>query len=253
MARASPGRPAPPKLPSHCLNQRKRILATRRPHRARPVTGDPASVGRPFTHSVDEHPPNSEPADWPPACRWAECHPQHAALGARLMRPRRAARPPAAAGGSARSTIGAVAHRGEDPPHDRGIAADSTQRGVIIWRPASRSRFGGLAFDDPDDVEGSHVRHDPPSPRPAQAVDRCHRPAPGPARCAPRGQLPAMAQGGPSPLLVQSRQCGSRYQTGALRSAVPRSPRTRRTADRGPTACCTGRWPARRGRCTTSR
>lgn len=26
---------------------------------------DPASVGRPFTHGVDEHPPNSEPPDQP--------------------------------------------------------------------------------------------------------------------------------------------------------------------------------------------
>ena len=97
------------------------------------------------------------------------------------MRPRRAAQPPAAPTGSDRSTIGAVAHRGEDPPHDGEIAADSVQRGVIIRppgrhaRPASRSRFGGLAFHDPDDVEGSHVRHDPPSPRPARAVNCCHR------------------------------------------------------------------------------
>ena len=117
----------------------------------------------------------------------AECHPRHAALGARLMRPRRAAQPPAAPAGSARSTIGAVTHRGEDPPHDRGIAADSVQRGVIIRpprrhaRPASRSRFGGLAFHDPDDIERSHVRHDPPSPRPAQGREPLPPPRhPGP-------------------------------------------------------------------------
>ena len=100
------------------------------------------------------------------------------------MRPRRAAQPPAAPAGSARSTTGAVAHRGEDPPHDGGIAiaADSVQRGVIIWpprrhaSPASRSRFGGLTFHDPDDVEGSHMRHDPPPPGPLRAVNHCHRP-----------------------------------------------------------------------------
>ena len=104
----------------------------------------------------------------------------------RLMRPRRAAQPPAAPAGSARSTIGAVAHRGEDPPHNGGIAADSVQRGVIIWRPASRSRFSGLAFDDLDDVEGSHVRHDPPPPRPAQGREPLPPPRhPGPALRAP--------------------------------------------------------------------
>jgi len=65
--------------------------------------------------------------------------PQHAALGARLMRPRRAARPPAAPAGSVPSTIGPVAHRGEDPPHDGAIAADSVRRVVIIRPPASRS------------------------------------------------------------------------------------------------------------------
>ncbi len=48
--------------------------------------------------------------------------PQYAALGARLMRPRRAPQPPAAPAGFARSTIGAVANRGEDPPHDGGTA-----------------------------------------------------------------------------------------------------------------------------------
>jgi hypothetical protein len=140
--------------------------------------------------------------------------PRHAALGARLMRPRRAAWPAAAPAGSARSTIGAVAHRGDDPPHDGGIAADSVRRGVIIWRPASRSRFGGLAFDDLDDVEGSHVRHDPPSPGPLRAVNRCHRlgtrartlRAPGPATGDGTGRT--------FPLLVQSRRCGSRYQIG---------------------------------------
>ena len=105
-------------------------------------------------------------------------------LDARLIRPRRAAQPPAAPAGSVRSTTGAVAHRGEDPPHDGGIAiaADSVQRGVIIWRPASRSRFGGLAFHDLDDVEGSHVRHDPPSPwtcsGPRTAVTRFGTPGP---------------------------------------------------------------------------
>jgi hypothetical protein len=31
-------------------------LRTHLPHRARPVTGDPASVGRWFTYDVDEHP-----------------------------------------------------------------------------------------------------------------------------------------------------------------------------------------------------
>ena len=97
------------------------------------------------------------------------------------MRPRRAARPPVAPAGSARGTIGAVSHRGEDPPHDGGIAAGSVQRVVIIWPPASRSRFGGLAFDDPDDVEGSHVRHDPPSPRPAQG----RQPPPPPRHLGP--------------------------------------------------------------------
>jgi hypothetical protein len=113
------------------------------------------------------------------------------------MRPRRAAHPPAAPARSARSTIGAVAHRSEDPPHDGGIAiaADSVQCGLIIrpprrhGGPASRSRFGGLAFHDPDDVEGSHVRHNPPPPGPLRAVNHCRQPgtrthtlrAPGPA------------------------------------------------------------------------
>jgi hypothetical protein len=156
------------------------------------------------------------------------------------MRPRRAAQPPAAPAGSAWSTTGAGAHRGEDPPHDGGIAiaADIVQGSVIIWpprrhtSPVSRSRFGGLAFHDLDDVEGSHVRHDPPSPRPAQAVNRCHRPGTR-ARTlrAPGGQLPAMAQGGSSPLLVQSRQCGSRYhQIGLCAQRYRAAPRTRRTA-----------------------
>jgi hypothetical protein len=117
--------------------------------------------------------------------RRRQAHPQHAALGARLMRPRRASQPPAVPAGPARSTTGAAAHRSEDPPHDGGIAvaAHGVQRGVIIRpprrhaRPASRSRFGGLAFHDPDDVEGPHVRHDPPSPR-ARSGPRtaAHRP-----------------------------------------------------------------------------
>src|SRR5215831_10537971 len=96
------------------------------------------------------------------------------------MRPRRAARPPAAPAVSARSTVAAAAHRGEDPPHDGGLAADSVPRVVIIRSPASRSRFGGLAFDDPHDVEGAHVRHDPPSP---------------PARSGPRTAATASAPG----------------------------------------------------------
>jgi hypothetical protein len=54
-------------------------------------------------------------------------------------------------------------------------------------------------------------------PGPLRAVNRCHRLGAGPARCAARAQLPAMAQGGSSALLVQSRQCGSRYQLGPLR------------------------------------
>ena len=169
----------------------------------------------------------------------AKCHPQHAALGARLMRPRRAAQPPAAPAGSARSTTGAVAHRGEDPPHDGGIAiaADSVQRGVIIWpprrhaSPASRSRFGGLTFHDPDDVEGSHMRHDPPPPA---RSGREPLPPPrhlGPHVARPGGQLPAMAEGGSSPLLVQSRQRGSRYhQIGLCSQRYRAAPRTRRTA-----------------------
>src|SRR5215468_7903090 len=129
------------------------------------------------------------------------------------MGPRRAARPPAALAGSARSTIAAVAHRGEGPPHDGGLAADSVQLVVIIRSPASRSRFGGLAFDDPHDVEGAHVRHDPPSPL-ARSGPRtaATASAPGPACRAPRGQLWAMARGGSSSLLLQSRQSGSRYQ-----------------------------------------
>ena len=104
------------------------------------------------------------------------------------MRPRRAAQPPAAPAGLARSTIGAVAHRGEDPPRDGGIAAGSARRVVIIRppgihaRPASRSSFSGLAFDDPHDVEGAHVRHDPPSPRPAQGRE------PPPPASAPRAR-----------------------------------------------------------------
>src|SRR6266487_226782 len=64
------------KHPSTVQSARPAIAGSRRlnsltsAHRVRPVTGDPASVGRPFTHNVDEHPPNSEPADQPPACRW---------------------------------------------------------------------------------------------------------------------------------------------------------------------------------------
>jgi hypothetical protein len=167
------------------------------------------------------------------------------------MRPRRAVWPPAAPGGSARSTIGAGAHGGEDPPDDRGIAADSVRRGVIIGRPASRSRFGGLAFDDLDDVEGSHVRHDPPSPRPAQGREplpppRPPGPAPGPAAGDGAGRIfpPNWCRAGHADADTRSGLCVQRYRAAS---------RTRRTADRGPAACCTGRWPAGRGRCTTSR
>jgi hypothetical protein len=109
---------------------------------------------------------------------------------ARLMRPCRAAQPPAAPAGSAWSIIGAVARRGEDPPHDGGvIAADIVRRAMIIQppgihaRPARRSSFGGLAFNDPHDVEGSHVRHDPPSP-----WARSGREPPSPAS-APRARI----------------------------------------------------------------
>jgi hypothetical protein len=148
--------------------------------------------------------------------------PRHAALGAGLMCPRRAAWPPAAPGGSARCTIGAVAHRGEDPPDDRGITADSVQRGVIIWRPASRSRFGGLALDDLDDVEDSHMRHDPPSPLARSGRE----PLPPPRPPGPHVARPGPATGDGRerifPLLVRSRQCGSKYQIEPLRSAVPR-------------------------------
>ena len=150
------------------------------------------------------------------------------------MRPRRAAQPSAAPAGSARSTIGAVAHRGEDPPHDRGIAADSAQRGVIIGRPASRSRFGGLAFHDPDDVEGSHVRHDPPPPGPLRAVNRRHRlgtracalRAPGASyRRWHREDLPPYwCRAGDADPDTRSGLCAQRYRA---------APRTRRTADRG--------------------
>ena len=161
---------------------------------------------------------------------------RRAALGTCLMRPRRAARPPAAPAGSARSTIGAVAHRGEDPSHDGGLAAGSVQRVVIIRPPAGRSRFGGLAFDDPDDVEGSHVRHDPPSPRPAQGRDPLPPPRPqGPHVARPGASCRRWHKEDLSSLLVQSRQCGSRYQIGALRSAVPRGARSCRTCRRSST------------------
>jgi len=152
------------------------------------------------------------------------------------MRPRRAARPPAAPAGSARSTIAAVAHRGESPPHDGGLAADSVPRVVVIRPPASRSRFGGLAFDDPDDVEGSHVRHDPPSPRPAQG----HDPVPPPQNQGPHVARPGASyrrwhKEDLSSLLVQSRQCGSRYQIRALRLAAPRGAHSCRTCRRSGT------------------
>jgi hypothetical protein len=100
--------------------------------------------------------------------------PRRYGRAARLMRARRAAESPAVPAGSARGAIGAVAHRGEDPPHDGGVPAGSVRRVVIIRSPgrrtrrASRGSLGGFAFDDSHDVEGSHVRHDPPSPRPAQ-------------------------------------------------------------------------------------
>jgi hypothetical protein len=71
---------------------------------------------------------------------------------------------------------------------------------VIIWRPASRSRFGGLAFDDLDDVEGSHVRHDPPSLLARSGRELLPPPRHlGPHVARPGGQLPAMAQGGSFP------------------------------------------------------
>jgi len=159
--------------------------------------------------------------------------PRHAALSARLMRPRRAAWPPAAPGGSARSTIGAVAHRGEDLPDDRGIAADSVRRGVIIWRPASRGRFGGLAFNDLDDVEGSHVRHDPPS----LLARSCREPLPpprhlGPHVARPGGQLPAMAQGGSFPPIGAEPAMRMQIPDWAFALSGTAAPRTRRTADR---------------------
>jgi hypothetical protein len=125
---------------------------------------------------------------------------------------------------------------------------------VIIWRPASRSRFGGLAFDDLDDVEGSHVRHDPPSPRPAQGREPLPPPRhPGPNVARPgasyrrwhREDLPPYwCRAGNADPDTRSGLCAQRYRA---------APRTRRTADRGPTACCTGRWSAGRGQCTTSR
>jgi len=161
----------------------------------------------------------------------AERHPQRAAPGACLMRPRRAAQPPAGPASSARSTTGAAAHRGEDPPHDGGIAiaADSVQRGVIIWpprrhtSPASRSRFGSLAFHNLDDVEGPHVRHDPPSPRPAQAVNRCHRP--GTRARALRASGPGTGDGTGRIFPPTGAEPATRIQIPpdrALRSAVPR-------------------------------
>jgi hypothetical protein len=90
-------------------------------------------------------------------------------------------------------------------------------------RPASRSRFGGLAFDDPDDVEGSHVRHDPPSPRPTQGRESLPPPRHlGPRVACPGARYRRWRREGSSPLVVQSGQCGSRYQIGGLRLAVPR-------------------------------
>jgi hypothetical protein len=105
---------------------------------------------------------------------------------------------------------------------------------VVIWRPASRSRFGGLAFHDLDDVEGSHVRHDPPAPWPAQAVNRCHRPgtgaralrAPGPATGDGTGRtFPPIGAEQAMPIQIPNR--------GFALSGTARRPRTRQTADRG--------------------
>jgi len=156
------------------------------------------------------------------------------------MRPRRAAQPPAAPAGLARSTIGAVAHRGEDPPHDGGIAADSARRVVIIRPPgihegpASRSSFGGLAFDDPHDVEGSHVRHDPPSPRPAQGREppppasapraRTLRPGASHRRWHRRSFLPISAEQA-TRILIPDRGCAL---SGTARRPVPKPVRTGR-------------------------
>jgi len=158
------------------------------------------------------------------------------------MRPRRAARPPAAPAGSARSIIGAVAHRGEDPPHDGVLAADSVQRVVIIRPPASRSRFGGPAFDDPHDVEGAHVRHDPPSPGPLRAANRCHRF--GTRARMSRAPRPAMGDGTGRIVLPITAEQAKRIQIPyrALRSAIPRGARPqalwdwRRTQGRAATA-----------------
>jgi hypothetical protein len=168
--------------------------------------------------------------------------PRRYGRAARLMRARRAAESPAVPAGSARGAIGAVAHRGEDPPHDGGVPAGSVRRVVIIRSPgrrtrrASRGSLGGFAFDDSHDVEGSHVRHDPPSPRPAQGREPLPPPRHRARTLRPQGPAIGDGTGGSSSYRFRAGNALSDTRPGSApggtrQRPVPRPSGTRRCRD----------------------